>query len=70
MDKIYYGGVFKVNEARKLSIHIDKLRDRLEYLIKVKECKLIDKEIIDASRTLNKLLNKYDKLIYKYISSN
>ena len=47
-----------------LSIHIDILRERLEYLIEIKENKLIDEDVIHASNLLNEALNKYNNLVY------
>ncbi len=47
-----------------LSIHIDMLREKLEYLIEIKGNNLIDEEVIHASNLLNEALNKYNDLVY------
>lgn len=54
-----------MEKDENLSVNIDKLRERLEYLIEIKGSNLMDDEIIYASKLLNEALNKYNNLVYR-----
>jgi hypothetical protein len=50
-------------EIDKLIIDIDKLRGNLERLIMQKKGNLLDRDIQEASRVLNEMINQYNKIL-------
>lgn len=54
-----------MNEPGELYRDIERLRDRLYYLIRERNEDLQDPEIISASHALNTAINKYNRLLNK-----
>ena len=54
-----------MSELETLLRDIEKLRERLNNLIEIKDLNLQDPEIISASKTLNNEINKYNDIIKK-----
>lgn len=56
-----------MTELEDLLSDIDKLRERLQFLIEKKKWNLIDDEVVAASKALNFALNQYNKFLKEKI---
>ncbi|GFZ30711.1 hypothetical protein CSC2_12370 [Clostridium zeae] len=54
-------------ELEDLLKDIDKLRERLQFLIEKKQWNLVDDEVVTASKALNFALNQYNKFLKEKI---
>jgi len=55
--------VIKIGEIKDLLKDIEIIRARLEGIINEKQGKLLDKDVVEASKVLNVALNKYNKIL-------
>lgn len=50
-----------MKKTKELSLKIDKHKERLAKMIKVKKGNLLDKQVVEISKNLDKVLNEYNK---------
>lgn len=55
--------VIILNEIEHLLLDISELKSKLESLILLKDCSLLDEEVLKASNNLNDMLNQYNRLL-------
>ena len=55
--------MIKIGEIKDLLKDIEIIRARLEGIINEKQGKLLDKDVVEASKVLNVALNKYNKIL-------